>query len=163
VLVPLEQARIHTLTSLNKHVDFGAWFAAVAAGYAADLVIRWTRFRPAQLTATTACICVLVPAARLGLLQAEAIFRTWPNSTVLVARLQTILPATRGPILDDNNRAVPAYYLASEGSEWWRWSNNSSLRLPHGKSISVPVGGTLALAFHAGSCSDWRADNGKCS
>ena len=32
VLVPLEQARIHTLTSLNKHVDLGAWFAAVAAG-----------------------------------------------------------------------------------------------------------------------------------
>jgi uncharacterized membrane protein YjjB (DUF3815 family) len=61
VLVPLEQARIHTLTSLNKHVDLGAWFAAVAAGYAADLVIRWTRFRSAQLTATTACICVLVP------------------------------------------------------------------------------------------------------
>ena len=34
LLVPLKQARIHTTTSLHKHVDFGAWLAAAAAGYA---------------------------------------------------------------------------------------------------------------------------------
>ena len=34
LLAPLNQARIHTTTSLSKHVDFGAWFAAAAAGYA---------------------------------------------------------------------------------------------------------------------------------
>jgi hypothetical protein len=28
LLAPLNQARIHTITSLHKHVDFGAWFAA---------------------------------------------------------------------------------------------------------------------------------------
>ncbi len=33
-LVPLEQARIHTTVSLAKQVDYGAWFAAIAAGYA---------------------------------------------------------------------------------------------------------------------------------
>ncbi len=33
LLAPADQARIQTTTSLNKHVDFGAWFAAIAAGY----------------------------------------------------------------------------------------------------------------------------------
>src|SRR5262249_20144611 len=36
LLVPLAQARVHTITSLDKHADFGAWFAAIAAGYAAS-------------------------------------------------------------------------------------------------------------------------------
>ena len=45
LLVPTEQARIHTYTSLSKHVDFGAWFAAIAAGYAADRAIRLVRGR----------------------------------------------------------------------------------------------------------------------
>ena len=34
LLVPLNQARIHTTTSLFKQVDFGVWFAAAAAGFA---------------------------------------------------------------------------------------------------------------------------------
>ena len=39
VLGPLEQASLHTTASLNKHVDLGAWFAAIAAGYAVDKLI----------------------------------------------------------------------------------------------------------------------------
>ena len=34
LLGPLEQAHLHTLAALNKHVGLGAWFAAIAAGYA---------------------------------------------------------------------------------------------------------------------------------
>ncbi len=33
---PLEQANLHTLDALNKHVGLGAWFAAIAAGYTVD-------------------------------------------------------------------------------------------------------------------------------
>jgi hypothetical protein len=76
-------------------------------------------------------------------------FATWPNSTALIATLRQILPGTSGPILDDNNRAVPEYYLPSEGNEWYRWSNNSSLRLPNGKSLSVPVSETLDPGVYA--------------
>jgi hypothetical protein len=36
MLGPLEQARLQTLDSLNKHVSLGAWFAAIAPGYAGD-------------------------------------------------------------------------------------------------------------------------------
>jgi hypothetical protein len=143
LLVPLEQARIHTLTSLNKHVAFGAWFAAIVAGYAFDAVIRWARYRIFQWTLTAICLALLAPAAYVGETQARDMFATWPNSTALVTRLGQILPGTSGPILDDNNRAVPEYYVPSEGDQWYRWSSNSSLRLPNGKSLSVPVSETL--------------------
>src|SRR5438874_1948761 len=33
---PLEQAHLHTVATLNHHVGLGAWFAAIAAGYAVD-------------------------------------------------------------------------------------------------------------------------------
>lgn len=148
LLVPLEQARIHTLTSLNKHVAFGAWFAAIVAGYAVDAVIRCTRYQILQWTSTALCLALLIPAAQLGKAQARAIFATWPNSTALVTGLQRLLPGTSGPILDDNNRAVPEYYLTREGDEWYRWSNNSSLRLPDGKSLSAPVSETLDPSFY---------------
>ena len=39
LLGPIEQALLHTTDSLNKHVGLGAWFAAIAAGYAADAFI----------------------------------------------------------------------------------------------------------------------------
>ena len=142
-LVPIEQARIQTLTSLNKHVDFGAWFAAITAGYAIDLIVHCARFRALRWVVSAALTALLLPAALLGLAQAQAIFKTWPNSAAIVAKLRQVLPETSGPILDDNNRAVPEYYLPLEGNEWYRWSNNSSLRLPDGKSETRPVGQTL--------------------
>jgi hypothetical protein len=45
LLAPADQARIQTGTSLNKHVDFGAWFAAIAAGYLLSSLPRRRRHR----------------------------------------------------------------------------------------------------------------------
>ena len=45
LLVPAEQARLHTTVSLQKHVVFGAWFAAIAAGYA---MARLSRVDPGR-------------------------------------------------------------------------------------------------------------------
>ena len=39
LLVPAEQASLYTTASLNKHGAMGAWFAAIAAGYAVDKLI----------------------------------------------------------------------------------------------------------------------------
>ena len=47
LLGPLEQAHLHTLASLNKHVGLGAWFAAIAAGYAVRPVHHRRTRRPA--------------------------------------------------------------------------------------------------------------------
>ena len=64
LLVPVEQARIHTVVSLDKHVDFGAWFAAIAAGYAAARMLRFLRSPQARIIAcSTGAGLLLVPAA----------------------------------------------------------------------------------------------------
>jgi len=65
LIVPLEQARIHTLTSLNKHIDFGAWFAAMAAGYAVDWA--FTRLKVSWVRAATTGACALCLVFRPGL------------------------------------------------------------------------------------------------
>jgi 4-amino-4-deoxy-L-arabinose transferase-like glycosyltransferase len=148
-LAPLEQARIHTLTSLNKHVDFGAWFAAMAAGYLIGRIVKLIRIRPLSWAAAAMCATGLFFPARTGLIQARAIFASWPNSSALVAALRGILPDTAGPILFDDNRAVPQYYLPAVGAQWYRWSNDSSLRLPDGQSISVGVGRNPSPTFYA--------------
>ncbi len=140
-LVPAEQARISTTTSLNKHLDFGAWFAAVGVGYLVAALAPRLRRPSLQRGAITALLAGFALAGWVGLTQAQAIFRTWPNSAALVNTLARILPATSGPILDDDNRSLAEYYLPSAGNEWYRWSNDTSLRLPHGKSASVPVAG----------------------
>ena len=46
LLAPLEQADLHTLDALNKHVGLGLWFAAIAAGYAVDTFIAAAPDRP---------------------------------------------------------------------------------------------------------------------
>jgi len=139
-LAPLEQARIHTLTSLDKHVDFGAWFAAIAAGYLIARLVQLIEIRPLMWVVTAVSIAELSFPARIGLIQARALFRSWPNSSAVVAALRQVLPGTTGPILFDDYRSVPQYYIPTAGAQWYRWSNDSSLRLPDGQSFSVGVG-----------------------
>jgi 4-amino-4-deoxy-L-arabinose transferase-like glycosyltransferase len=139
ILVPIEQARIHTTTSLSKHVDFGVWFAAVAAGFLVSSILRVAPWRTVRAGVFVVSLASLTALAWMGLGQAQAIFRSWPNSAALITTLDRLLPGTRGPILDDSNRALAEYYLPAQGDQWYRWSNDTSLRLPHGRSVSVPV------------------------
>lgn len=60
LLAPLEQARIHTTTSLDKHVDFGAWFAMIAGGYAIDVLLKTVRPRAWRAAAAGGCAAALL-------------------------------------------------------------------------------------------------------
>ena len=62
--------------SLNKHVDFGAWFAAIAAGYLLSALSR-------QRLALAAAVAALIPVTVLGTVQAQAMIN-WPSVTGLV-------------------------------------------------------------------------------
>jgi len=139
LLAPLEQARIHTLTSLDKHVDFGAWFAAISAGVAVELAVSLLRPKALRITAVGACavaVAVFAPA-ELGFSQAQSLF-AWPNSYSLIAALAPLIDNNSGAILVEIP-SVPEYYLPA-GSQWWRWSSTRTIVLPDRHSISVPVG-----------------------
>jgi hypothetical protein len=106
LLAPLHQAQIHVLTSLDKHVAFGAWFCAVAAGYllarAADVSLEkgWR-----------------VPAAAAGIIafagvaQATAYVQAWPSSAQMIPVLRSLVRAAGCPCLASEEN-VAYYYLA---------------------------------------------------
>ncbi|MGH3293912.1 MAG: glycosyltransferase family 39 protein [Trebonia sp.] len=111
LLAPADQARIQTTVSLNKHVDFGAWFAAIAAGYLLSILSR----RRAVLAASLAA---LIPAASLGIVQARAMI-DWPDVTGLV---KVVRPLTShgGHFLVETTDVLQ-YYLPQ--TTWRQWSN----------------------------------------
>jgi hypothetical protein len=122
LLVPLNQARIETLTSLHKNVDFGAWLAAPAAGYALAQLSRITRRRGVSLAATGLIgVIVLAPLAGLGWVQASSLFRGWPNSSLAIPALRSSTQENPGEYLAEDGD-VPAYYLRST-VPFQRWSN----------------------------------------
>jgi hypothetical protein len=145
LLVPLEQARIHTLTSLDKHVAFGAWFAAIAAGWAISKII--SRLPGIKLKAATTCAGVALLAIPLaaGITQSQ-ILTDWTNSAGMVTALRPLAAAHSGRALIDGH-SIAEYYLHLSGDEWKRWSSTSSLIMPDGKAIGTPVAtaGSAAL------------------
>jgi len=132
LLVPMEQARIQTAVSLGKHVDFGAWFACIAGGYALGSLASWPKPRSARLV-TAACLgAAILPVTAVGFRQAQAMIN-WPDSAQLIAYLK---PLTRhgGRFLADTND-VPEYYLPA--TAWQQWSNTFSITLPDGRVRNV--------------------------
>jgi 4-amino-4-deoxy-L-arabinose transferase-like glycosyltransferase len=127
LLAPVEQARIHTTVSLVKHVDFGAWFAAIAAGYALAMASGWVRARMARMAVTGLVAVAVVPLAAIGITQSRQ-FVNWPDSSRLMAAIR--------PLTDHGGRFlaetsdVPEYYLPA--TTWRQWSNTFSITLPSG-------------------------------
>jgi hypothetical protein len=126
VVAPLNQMRITTDTSLEKHVDFGAWFACLAAGYvAAELsrvlpgLLRSAPFR--LVTASLITAAALLTTVSPGNTQAHAYFHTWPNAQpVAEAMKRYITPGNSQYLVEDYD--VEAYYLLKD-TTWHQWNN----------------------------------------
>jgi hypothetical protein len=138
LLVPIEQARIHTTTSLNKHVDFGAWFAAIAAGYAIRRIAALPRPRIIRSGIACGCVIGLFALSQVGALQArKMLYGYWPDEARLVSDLQR-LTAHGGSFLAEG-QYIPAYYLPQ--TSWQEWANTRSVRISSRYTVTVPVGG----------------------
>jgi Dolichyl-phosphate-mannose-protein mannosyltransferase len=108
-LAPAEQARIHVITSLFKHVAYGAWFGCVVAGYgiaALASAVPRAKVKAALRTSVAAVLVFTGP----GVVLASFHFSGWPTVTPLIAALRTRLPSVSGPMLMDNS-SVEDYYL----------------------------------------------------
>jgi hypothetical protein len=106
VLAPAAQAYQHASVSIYKHVVFGAWFGAMAAGYAlskAELVNTRRGWRVGLAAA--------IFASLLGLGQASALYGFWPDTAPMIAALQRHLPARGTILMEDGDQMVTYYYL----------------------------------------------------
>jgi hypothetical protein len=110
LLAPLSQAYDQTTVSLYKHVVFGLWFGAMAAGYVLSKAVAVNAANGWRVGLAAAIFTGLV-----GFDQASGWYGFWPNSTRLMAAVERALPA-RGPMLmQDGDQAVAYYYLFHQG------------------------------------------------
>ena len=114
LLAPADQAHLQTATSLSKHVDFGAWFAAIAAGYLLASLSR----RPVVLAVLLAA---LIPVTSVGTAQADAMIN-WPDVTGLVKVVRP-MTAHGGHFLVETTYVLQ-YYLPD--TTWRQWSNTET-------------------------------------
>ena len=120
VLAPVHQAQIPTLTSLQKHVVFGAWFAAIPAGYALTQLIKLLQ-STTRITATTTTAMILSELACvitgfipiIGIYQSTALFKYWPNQSRTIRVVAAVVREDPGPCLLAEND-IFSYYLPSE-------------------------------------------------
>jgi Dolichyl-phosphate-mannose-protein mannosyltransferase len=135
LLVPAEQASLRTTASLNKHVDLGIWFAAIAAGYAVDRLIAAAPAGNMRAVTCGACVIALSFPVVLGASQSRAFSTSWPNSTAFTAILGPLVDHSTGRLLVEDP-SLAEYYLPA-GSQWMRWSSTRNIVLPSG----APTGG----------------------
>ena len=114
LLAPADQARLQTVTSLSKHVDFGAWFAVIAAGWLLSDLSRRRVFLAASLAA-------MMPVAALGTVQSRAMV-DWPDVTGLV-KVVGPLTSHGGRFLVETTDVLQ-YYLPN--TTWREWSDTRS-------------------------------------
>jgi 4-amino-4-deoxy-L-arabinose transferase-like glycosyltransferase len=137
VLGPLEQAHLHTAASLNKHVGLGAWFAAIAAGYAVDKLVSAAAPGTLQAVACGACVVALVFPLAVGMRQSRTFSTDWPNSASFIAILRPLANSGHGRLLVEDP-SIPEYYLKVAGSRWQRWSSTRNIVKPGGASTAGP-------------------------
>ncbi len=127
VLVPAEQASLHTTASLNKHVDLGAWFAAIAAGYAVDKFAAAATAGNTRTVTVGACVIALSFPVSLGASQSWVFSTNWANSSDFITILRPLANDSTGALLVEDP-TIAEYYLHS-GTQWTRWSSTRNIIL----------------------------------
>jgi hypothetical protein len=137
ILGPAEQAWLHTAALLNEHVGLGAWFTAIAAGYAADRFISAAPAGREQVITSATCVIALVFPVYLGAVQSWSFATSWPDATAFIAVFRPLAAHGSGRMLIEDP-SVAQYYLPS-GREWRRWSSTRNIVLPSGASTGNPA------------------------
>jgi hypothetical protein len=137
LLVPAEQARLHSLASLDKHTALGLWFAAIPAGYAVSRVVAvvpagWMRF-----VTCGACVTALAFPVTLGAAQSRVFSTNWPNAYSFTSVLRPLAADSAGRLLVEDP-SIAEYYLHT-GRGWTRWSSTRNIVLPSGASTGGPA------------------------
>jgi 4-amino-4-deoxy-L-arabinose transferase-like glycosyltransferase len=123
LLAPAGQARLHTTVGLQKHVMFGAWFAAIAAGYA---MARLSRVDPGYGWAPVMALPIAASTLFGSLGQASGLYEVWPNAADAVSVLDSAMRSHPGHYLAEDYD-VEAYYLRTS-IPWQRWSSTYYFR-----------------------------------
>jgi hypothetical protein len=104
---------------------FGAWFAAIAAGYA---MARLSRVDPGRGWAAVMALPIAASTLFGSMGQAVVLYSVWPSSAGAVNALRSAVHSHPGNYLADDYD-VEAYYLRAE-VPWQRWSGTYYFSYP---------------------------------
>lgn len=121
LLAPVNQIRIHTWLSLQKHVDFGAWFACIVAGLLLARLFTALRGKVHVSAGVLATALVVGPLGYFGAGQAAHMHAEWSDSSGLVSTLRPYVHKGKDEYLVENYN-IPAYYL-KEQTNWPQWQD----------------------------------------
>lgn len=122
-IVPVAQLYDQTGWSLDKHLAYGVWFAAIAAGYACSKLIEWLPGAGRRF-AVVCCIVALAYPAVNSWQSAWQIFHAWANANSFITRFAPIAERSRGVIYPADQYHIAQYYIPEV--RWTRWTT----RLP---------------------------------
>jgi putative flippase GtrA len=116
IAAPLNQARIGTSVSLQKHVVFGAWFGCIIAGYGLSRILR----NRVLVGLGLACLILIVPITFSR--QSAGLYQTWDRENpAFIAGLRPLLQPGTGKYLMEGHSAITAYYIGpSISSIQWK-------------------------------------------
>jgi hypothetical protein len=141
---PANQIRIDVLTSLVKHVDFGAWFACIAVGYfihvLAHAMITAKEARVVGVVMT--CLALLLYAFG-GVTQSAQFMRSWPDTDNLTAAVRPYVHFGSSQYLMEEDSVLQ--YDLRGSSSWEQWQNTWGLAF-HDTKLGKFVGGSAAYS-----------------
>jgi hypothetical protein len=118
----------------------GAWFAAVAVGYAVDRFIEAAPAGRSRVVTCAACLIGLSFPIALGASQSWSLASNWANASAFIGIFRPLADHSTGRLLVEDP-SLAEYYLPV-GNQWQRWSSTRNIVLPTG----TDTGGTTAAA-----------------
>jgi 4-amino-4-deoxy-L-arabinose transferase-like glycosyltransferase len=151
-LAPLNQARIGVVVSLFKHIGFGAWFAAIPAGYAVAALFAVVAARRPQMSpwnaATGAAAGALAAMIGIGIYEAQgASDMPVLYSQQTVARIRPMLYQSKGPWLGDSPTVI-IYYAHTSSVRWRNTYGFTYIDPQTGRSLDNTAAYTAAIRDH---------------
>jgi hypothetical protein len=121
-------AQLHDQTpwTIDKHLAYGIWFAAIAAGYACSKFIRWLPGSSRQLAVLCCAVIVAYPAAT-GWQSAWQRYHAWANASAFISAFKPLAAQSHGLIYVPGREVNIAEYYTPQVSDWTRWSSALSL------------------------------------
>ncbi len=122
LVVPAAQFYVRTGWALDKHLAYGIWFAAMAAGYGGRMTVSWlsASLRDRRGIVALVGVAALIVAGAADRQLASVTFRAWPNATAFITSFRPVAARSSGLIFASGQKRVAQYYTAA-GNEWWRW------------------------------------------
>ncbi len=121
--------------SVDEHLAYGIWFAAIAAGYGCTELVRWLPGASKKL-AVACCVAALAYPAANSWQSAWERYHAWPDAAAFISAFRPVAAQTQGLLYVPAHEANIAEYYTPQGYDWTRWSTGLSLdpSVPSGES-----------------------------